>query len=61
MNERPGLCVRNEQHRFAAASGWCLNGCGWRDDGKSALHARTAPFAELVRDVTLPLHPRSEQ
>jgi hypothetical protein len=36
MNTEP--CIRPGQnpttHRFDAVSGWCLNGCGARDDGR---------------------------
>lgn len=30
-----GLCVRDLDHHFDPASGWCVNGCGWREDGLS--------------------------
>lgn len=28
-----GACLETRQHNFETASGWCDNGCGWRDDG----------------------------
>jgi len=51
----PGLCVRDLPHEFDVVSGWCLHGCGWREDGRSALHAqRPRRTATDVVDITTP-------
>lgn len=47
-----GGCVRDLEHKFDATSGWCLNGCGWRDDGRSQYWLRT-PTSHLA-DFTGP-------
>lgn len=53
----PGPCVRDLLHEFDPVSGWCLNGCGWREDGRSAYRSRplraTARRLEYA-DITEP-------
>ena len=43
MTKTPSKCLAylgpDAPHRFDAASGWCLNGCGLRQDGR---HTTTA-------------------
>lgn len=46
MREAP--CIADNAHRWDTDSGWCLNGCGWRDDGKSA-YRRTVPRTAAPR------------
>ncbi len=29
-----------KRHEFDTTSGWCIHGCGWRDDGQSMLTPR---------------------
>lgn len=53
MTRIPGPCTR-DRHRFGISSGWCLNGCGWRDDGQSAINYRM-PSETDPRDFTEPL------
>jgi len=48
----PGPCVRDLPHRFDPGSGWCLNGCGWRIDGRSQYWLR--PPAPTIHDFTEP-------
>jgi hypothetical protein len=38
---QPGRCISREGHQLihhfsADSGGWCLNNCGWRDDGQSS-------------------------
>lgn len=56
----PGNCIRGLSHRWGPSSGWCLNGCGWRDDGKSQYRGvpdGTPEPVEMV-DITEPRHGR---
>ncbi len=48
----PGTCTR-DHHRFDPDSGWCVHGCGWRDDGRS-LYRDTPPRPADVVDITEP-------
>lgn len=51
----PGPCVRGLRHDFDPVSGWCANGCGWRDDGRSAYHQPPPPQPPAsVPDITQP-------
>jgi hypothetical protein len=53
----PGQCLRGLPHRFDSSSGWCVNGCGWRDDGRSIYQPTptTATYPPLdCPDVTEP-------
>lgn len=51
----PGLCVRELRHDFDPVSGWCANGCGWRDDGRSAYREPRRPIpSESIPDITEP-------
>jgi len=47
-----GKCRRNLEHDFDPISGWCLGGCGWRDDGKSQYYLRR-PISHIT-DFTEP-------
>lgn len=50
-----GNCVRGLAHRFDPVSGWCDNGCGWREDGQSAYRGPRRPVdPREVPDVTQP-------
>lgn len=44
-------CVRDLPHVFDPVSGWCMHGCGWRDDGRSQ-YRPTPPDAIDVPDIT---------
>lgn len=46
----PGKCVRDLEHDFDPVSGWCLGGCGWREDGKSQYrgHDRSSPAIDYT-------------
>lgn len=48
----PGNCVRQLAHKFDDLSGWCLNGCGWRVDGRSQYWLR--PPVPAMHDFTGP-------
>lgn len=55
---RPGKCRRNLEHDFDPISGWCLGGCGWRDDGRSQYRR---PRHDIdVPDVTEPRRARED-
>lgn len=56
----PGKCRRNLEHDFDPISGWCLGGCGWRDDGKSQYRPRNAWDRCAGIDVTEPRHPKED-
>lgn len=48
----PAHCRRALPHDFDPISGWCLGGCGWRDDGQSQFGRR--PRRIDVPDITAP-------
>ena len=50
----PSICARGLAHDFDPTSGWCLGGCGWREDGRSQ-YARPRPGLD-VPDRTEPRH-----
>ena len=50
----PSTCTRGLAHDFNPVSGWCLGGCGWRNDGRSQ-YARPRPVLD-VPDRTEPRH-----
>lgn len=47
-----GNCVRDLTHHFDDISGWCLNGCGWREDGRSQYWLRRP--VPSIRDFSEP-------
>ncbi len=49
--------MSHHRHDFDPTSGWCLGGCGLRDDGHT-LHGARPVMVEQPRDITEPLHPR---
>lgn len=53
MTIAPTTCVREMRHRWDAGSGWCVNGCGWRDDGQSSYRPYMPMRADHV-DITEP-------
>lgn len=55
----PSVCTRNHSHAFDPVSGWCTNGCGWRQDGAHTWPARRLPSPEHV-DFTEPRRPAPE-
>lgn len=58
----PAVCVRDLRHEFDVVSGWCLHGCGWREDGQSAHqnpHPRHASNEDI--DITEPRHPNLKE
>lgn len=50
----PGLCVRDLRHEWDPASGWCLHGCGWREDGRSAYRPQRRRHTADDVDITEP-------
>lgn len=44
-------CVRGLAHRCDSLSGWCVHGCGYRND----LPSQAAPTTTAVLDITRPL------
>jgi len=47
-----GGCVRDLAHKFDDTSGWCVHGCGWRQDGRSQYWLRN-PIPHMT-DFTEP-------
>lgn len=51
-------CVRGLPHDFDPFSGWCLGGCGWRENHDGTMHraepVRRAAHAGDYVDVTEP-------
>jgi len=54
----PGLCVRDLPHEFDPVSGWCLHGCGWREDGRSAYRPRPQRHVGELIDIITELRRR---
>lgn len=52
----PRRCRRDLDHDFDPTSGWCLGGCGWRDDGRSQY--RAVGHVVGYPDITEPRHQR---
>lgn len=50
----PQQCRRGLEHDFDPVSGWCLGGCGWRDDGRSQYRVPRRQMDD-VPDITQPL------
>lgn len=48
----PNTCRRGLEHDFDPVSGWCLGGCGWRDDGRSQYYPTQAHLDHI--DITEP-------